>query len=209
MRKSRPTRTRATGAILFILLFMFSLSGCDPVFKDISFPPAASSPYVLPYPVDFSCRIFQAYSNNRGHKNRLAYDFSMPLGSPITASRRGKVIRVENDFRDNDHTPGHNNRVVIRHIDSTLAWYAHLQQNSVLVQVGDSVQVKQELGQCGLSGRSGGIPHLHFEVFQRRLYDYGDAIPISFRNVSGQLDTTGMLIVGREYKALPYHELPD
>lgn len=181
---------------------------CDPVFKDIQFPDPETSPYVLPYPVGVSCRLFQSYNNHRGHKNRLAYDFSMPVGSPITAARSGVVVVVENDFRDNDHTPGHNNRVVIRHADSTLAWYAHLKQGSVLVQVADSIRTGQQLGSCGLSGRSGGISHLHFEVFRRQLYKYSDAIPISFRNLSGEVDSRGMLIHAKVYEALVYESLP-
>lgn len=171
---------------------------------NIIFPDPQTSEYVLPYPVGSTAKIFQSYCNRDGHRGRLAYDFSLLLGAPITASRAGIVQAIENNFEDNDHTPGHNNRVVIRHSDSTLAWYAHLQRHSVTVDLKDNVIAGDTLGFCGLSGRSGAVPHLHFEVFNRQLYNYSDAIPISFRNVEGIVDSSGMLIVGASYMAGPF-----
>ncbi len=188
--------------IFFLLIFI----GCDPVFRDIQFPDPKTSPYVLPFPVGETHDIFQSYNNKQGHKNRLAYDFSMPLGSPITASRGGIVIAIENNYKDSDRKPGHNNRVVIQHSDSTLAWYAHLQKGSVTVTRHDTVKIGQLLGLCGLSGRSGGVPHLHFEVFRSLLYHYGDALPVSFRNLSGLADSIGMLLRGRKYTSLPFDD---
>lgn len=193
--------------ILWIIPFILVLLSCNLGSKchdRIVFPPQETSPYVLPYPVGTSSEIFQAYCNKKGHRGRLAYDFMFPIGAPITASRGGKVVVSIEKYRDDDHTPGHNNRVAIRHADSTIAWYAHLQRNSVVVEAGDVVQAGDTLGLCGLSGRSGKVPHLHFEVFKTDLYDYDDAVPISFRNFSGTAYGSGMLIPGNAYLALPY-----
>lgn len=165
-------------------------------------PPSASE-YILPYSVGQSSEIFQSYCAFTGHRNRLAYDFRMPRGAAITAARSGVVVEIVNDYRDDDNAAGHNNRVLIRHRDNTVAWYAHLQKGSVLVGVGDRVGAAQPIGSCGTSGRSGNIPHLHFEVFQSIPYRYSDAIPINFRNVSGETDSLGVLITERTYKALP------
>ena len=192
-----------------IILFCFVsgfIASCDtssPCWDEIVFPDPLASPYVLPFPVGTSSELFQAYCNKKGHRGRLAYDFKLATGDPITASRAGKVVVAIQKYRDDDHTPGNNNRVAIRHADSTIAWYAHLQQNSVAVQVGAIIQPGDTLGLCGLSGRSGRVPHLHFEVFKTDLYDYADAIPVSFSNLSGELDARGMLIPGETYLARP------
>lgn len=189
--------------MLIIVLSLFSSCEFSTVCDDnLIFPDPETSDYVLLYPVGTSSELFQAYCNKRGHRGRLAYDFKFPFGATITAARAGKVIVAIGTYRDNDHTPGHNNRVVIRHSDSTLAWYAHLEQHSVGVEVGEMIEVGDTLGLCGLSGRSGKVPHLHFEVFKTNLYDYDDADPISFRNVSGEVDEKGMLIPGKTYLAL-------
>lgn len=195
---------RQLSSILLLFLTNLVLS-CDPgsaCHDTIIFPDSKSSPYLLPYPLGTSSEVFQAYCNKKGHRGRLAYDFALPMGAPITAARGGEVIVAIQNHRDDDHTPGHNNRVVIRHADSTLAWYAHLEHQSVHVEVGESVLAGDTLGLCGLSGRSGKIPHLHFEVFKTDLYEYDDAIPVSFRNLSGELDERGMLIPGNTYLAL-------
>ena len=62
------------------------------------------------------------------------------------------------------------------------------------------------VGLCGTSGRSGNIPHLHFEVFSKTKYDYSDAIPISFNNLKGKLDQRGTLIRNEKYEALKYEK---
>lgn len=200
-RRSRRTSIRGR----FVLCFMATsiLLGCQsncPKVKNLG-PPSLSE-YLLPYPVGDSSVIFQSYCVSSGHLNRLAYDFRMAMGATITASRSGRVVEVINSYRDDDHIPGHNNRVLIRHSDQSVAWYAHLQEGSVLVSRGDSVAATRPIGSCGTSGRSGNIPHLHFEVFETSPYQYSDAIPINFRNVSGQTDSLGVLITGRAYVAL-------
>ncbi len=169
--------------------------------KDLG--PASMSQYVLPYPVGKAYNIFQSYCSFTGHRNRLAYDFLMMRGDTITSSRAGVVIETINDYRDDDNRAGHNNRVLILHRDSSVAWYAHLQKGSVLVAVGDTVVQGRPIGLCGTSGRSGNIPHLHFEVFQRIPYRSSDAIPINFRNLSGVTDSLGVLLNGYQYTALP------
>lgn len=50
-----------------------------------------------------------------------------------------QVIEVVSHYRDGDLTRGHNNRVLIRHPDQSVAWHAHLQQNRVVVGVGSTV----------------------------------------------------------------------
>jgi len=183
--------------LILIALYYFAGSSNPPLI----FPDPKTSEYSLPYPSGLKYELFQTYCENSGHRNRLAYDFEMPIGAEITASRSGVVTVVENSFSDEDHTTGHNNRVVIRHADESLAWYAHLKQGSIIVNPNDSVNVGQKIGECGNSGRTGSVPHLHFEVFREHLYNYSDAIPISFNNLMGKLDTSGMLVSGEWYQS--------
>jgi len=181
-----------------------ALAGCQPNCKDLVFPAPENSPFVLPYPVGESYLVSQSYCNPRGgHRNRIAVDFAMPMGAQITAARGGRIVEVIEHFRDGDLRRGHNNRVLIRHDDGTVAWYAHLQQDSVCVSVGDEVVAGQAIARCGNTGNTGDLPHLHFEVFQQRAYVYEDAIPVAFRNAGGPLDANGGLIAGQTYEALP------
>ena len=128
----------------------------------------------------------------------------MPIGAEIINSRRGVVIEIQEDFEDDDNRAGHNNRVVIQHKDDSIAWYGHLKKQSVCVSLGDTVDYGELIGLCGTSGRSGNVPHLHFEVFRKIKYDYEDAIPISFNNLSGTIDEKGALIKNEKYEALIY-----
>lgn len=58
---------------------------------------------------------------------------------------------------------GYGNHIIIKHSDGNYTLYAHLHQNSISVQVGNSVAQGQVIGMVGNSGNSTGA-HLHFEV---------------------------------------------
>ena len=195
-----------TFLIILIILSSLLTESCNSRCDDLIFSDPSSSPYVLPYAVGKSYSLYQGYCRIPGHRNRLAYDFAMPIGTEVTSARSGVVVEIKNDFEDNDNRAGHNNRVVIQHNDGSLAWYAHLKKHSVNVSLGDTVEYGDRIGLCGTSGRSGNTPHLHFEVFSKYKYDYSDAIPISFYNLSGKMDHKGALIENERYEALPYEK---
>ena len=198
---------RRTVAAVSLVAGMACLAGCQPNCKDLEFPAPENSSYVLPYPAGESYLVSQSYCNPRGgHRNRIAFDFKMPMGARITASRAGEVVEVVEHYEDGDLRRGHNNRILIKHEDGSLAWYAHLQQQSVLVEVGDRVVAGQPIGACGNTGHTGNLPHLHFEVFRRQAYVYSDAVAVSFRNAGGPLDERGGLVALRTYEALPVGE---
>tara|TARA_B110000908_G_C10143541_1_gene397935 strand:+ start:462 stop:884 length:423 start_codon:yes stop_codon:yes gene_type:complete len=90
----------------------------------------------------------------------------MPIGTKIVASRAGIVIATEEQYTDDDHTPFHENFVLIEHDDGTFARYFHLTQNGALVEVGDSVSQLEVIALSGNSGKSSAGPHLHFDVFK-------------------------------------------
>jgi murein DD-endopeptidase MepM/ murein hydrolase activator NlpD len=89
----------------------------------------------------------------------------MDADFPVLAAAGGKVVAiVQSSFdRNLKCSPDQWNHVTIRHKNGFLAVYGHLKQNSVVVQVGDTVVAGQKLAVVGSSGCSS-YPHLHFEV---------------------------------------------
>lgn len=183
-----------------------------------SYPDQRSSPYVLPYPVGASHNVRQGNCdventhNQRFHAS-FAYDFEMPIGSPVTAAREGVVRRVVQRWADTDHDPEHGNLVLVRHEDASYAIYGHLQQGSARVAVGERVRPGQLLALSGDSGLSRG-PHLHFAVLRCGLV-FGDlrllceSLPTTFRNTRshprGLLGSPASAIGGGEvYAAEPF-----
>lgn len=172
------------------------------------FPDSRTAPYILPFPVGQRFRIgrtFDHYLPGNQGVGLYAIDIDMAMGSPVHAMRAGTVVAVEGRFSDNDHADYHENWVMIRHADNTIARYIHIQQNGALVTVGDTVVQGQPVARSGNSGASNG-PHLHFDVqtcgpnLPPRYNDLpcGMTVPLSFRNTEPQ--TCG-LETGRTYAA--------
>jgi murein DD-endopeptidase MepM/ murein hydrolase activator NlpD len=124
-----------------------------------------SSEYVLPYSEGRTFKLLQGYEGPWGHEGHcsFAYDFQMPIGTPVHAARSGKVVHVEQSHKDATRKPGEENVVMIEHNDGTYARYYHLTQNGAKVAVGQEVKQKQLIALSGDSGASAG-PHLHFDV---------------------------------------------
>ena len=161
----------------------------------------ALSEYVLPYPPGEGWTILQSYCHDDGsHENQLAYDFAMPLGSTVVASRSGTVIEVVEHVPD-DENSRHLNYILVRHTDNTVAFYAHLQHEGSLVEVDEVVTQSQEIGLSGATGRTGG-PVLHFGVYFSYPPVEGRDLPVVFSNAEGDLDSNGGLREGSFYRAL-------
>lgn len=84
-----------------------------------------------------------------------AIDVAANLGTPVTASDRGVVVRA--GWNDQ----GYGQFVIIDHQIDYVTLYAHL--DTILVQEGDIVGQGQAIGTVGSTGNSTG-PHLHFEI---------------------------------------------
>jgi murein DD-endopeptidase MepM/ murein hydrolase activator NlpD len=159
------------------------------------------SPYLLPFPPGTQYKVTQTYCvPGGGHRNQLAYDFNLPIGADVLAARSGLVINIREDSPDDGQGQGEHNFIFIQHDDGTVAFYAHLQLNGVLVDVGDEVEAGQLIALSGNSGLTG-RPHLHFGVYQSAALQEGYDVPVNFRNTSYPLDDWGGLRQGGVYLA--------
>jgi len=165
------------------------------------------SAYILPYPVGSSYRLMQGYCYSKGgHRNQLAYDFETQIGTEVIAARSGIVMQVRSDLPDDGRPPesGRHNHIMIKHNDGTVAFYAHLNQDSILVKVGERVSQGQPIAKSGNSGNTQGLPHLHFGVYQAWPAEEGFDVPVNFRNAEGIHDQRKGLRPGGYFKALSF-----
>ena len=130
--------------------------------------------YQLPYPDGKTYQVTQGNNNTTSSHsdtwNRYAWDFNMPEGSTVVATRGGKVISLyegsNTTLNSINGWATYTNYVLIDHGDGTSALYAHLKYNSVLPNVGDNISQNQPIAQSGKTGYVLGNPgdHLHYSV---------------------------------------------
>ena len=171
--------------------------------KHASFRDPAESPYVLPYPVGLTYEVFQTYCGpvSHGKDGQMSIDFLMPSGSEVVAARAGTVRSAIDRHEDFGRQF---NIVYIEHEDGTSAFYGHLQQDGVKVEVGEQVEAGQLIALSGSSGTS--LEHLHFGVASSWPASRPDDLAVNFRNGWGALDDRGGLKRGVAYLARPYGE---
>ena len=191
-------------------------SGDNAIAYDCSvFPAAAASPFILPWNVGTTHRA-NPHAARETSPQKYALDLLMPIGTEVLAILDGTVVRVVENFTDDDHTRGHENYVYVQHADDTVARYIHLTNNGALVAVGDAVAQGQVIGLSGDTGNSTD-PHLHLDVTEGCCAvppDYnqlpeGQTRPLNFRNAAGVTaaitpDLSCGLLLGEFYTALPY-----
>lgn len=115
----------------------------------------------------FGYRIHPIYGDWRFH---YGVDLSAPQGTPIYASRGGRVT-----YATYDSSSGY--YVSINHLDGFTTKYLHM--THYIVSPGDYVAAGQIIGYCGSTGASTG-PHLHFSVYYN-----GTAVnPAKYINIS-------------------------
>ena len=81
-------------------------------------------------------------------------DIKGPLGAPVKAMAKGKV-----EFAG--LRGGFGNCIMLKHGNGFETLYGHL--SKILVSVGQQIDIGQQIGNIGSTGRSTG-PHLHYEV---------------------------------------------
>ena len=153
---------------------------------------ARGATYRLPFARGGRFPVSQGCGGDFSHhgSSRYAWDFAMPVGTPIHAARAGKVIDTEDI-----HGPGKPdesyrdavNFVRVLHDDGTVGAYYHLRKNGIAVAPGDRVRGGDLLGWSGNSGYSSG-PHLHFEVYHIDPSLRRQTVEIAFQTRNGTLD---------------------
>jgi len=154
--------------------------------------------YYLPFYKSNSFKVYQGYNGDFSHQNKNALDFTMPIGTEITAIREGIVIKVVEKNTKNCGTEDckkYNNLLIIFHPDGTFAEYTHLKKNGAIVNVGDKVTQGQLVGYSGNVGWSTG-PHLHLEVFLQKL---GKRETLKTKFLTGNGEKAEFLVAKNEY----------
>jgi len=90
-------------------------------------------------------------SNVETHKG---LDIRAPMGSPVKSMAKGEVIFC-------GQRGGYGNCIMVKHGNGFETLYGHLSR--ILVTVGQKIDIGQQIGNVGSTGRSTG-PHLHYEV---------------------------------------------
>ncbi len=174
------------------------------------FPASESSEYILPFELGTARLVWRTTSHfNPGNRGvgLYAIDFEMPIGTPLLAARSGKVVAVQDSFKDGNDKDLEENFVMVQHTDGTVARYIHLKLGGVLVALGDEVKQGQRIASSGNTGQTGG-PHLHFDVQtcgpnlppRYNALPCGMTVPLTFRNAG--VNVCG-LVPGRRYGAKP------
>lgn len=140
--------------------------------------------YRIPYKIGFQAKVGQGYEGCFTHRNAEAYslDFNMPIGTPVLAARKGRVVTIRDGFGEGKNDPCYGdkaNAITIRHDDGTFADYLHLQMKTITVKLGEEVEAGRELGQSGNSGYTT-APHLHFKVYRVADGEMGESLPVLF-----------------------------
>ncbi len=109
--------------------------------------------------------VVQKAGRQRGSDNGSNRDYYC-YGLPIFAPAAGTIVQAINDVPEN--RPGETGRaggngVVIDHGFGEHSSIWHMIPGTVTVKVGDKVELGQQIGQVGNSGRSSG-PHIHYQV---------------------------------------------
>lgn len=146
--------------------------------------------YYLPLPCGMTAQVTQGNNGALSHNGLSAYafDFGLPLGSPLVAIADGLVTHVFDETGPGD--PCYNgggmecsafaNYVTMVHADGTKSIYMHLQ--AVSVGVGDSVGIGSEVGLSGSTGWSTGR-HAHIMRMEDCGGYYCQSVPLAFSDV--------------------------
>ncbi len=174
------------------------------------FPANANTKYILPFELGTSHLVWRTTSHfNPGNKGvgLYAIDFEMPIGTPLVAARAGKVVAVQESFKDGNDRDLEENFVMIQHADATVARYIHIKFDGALVRVGQKVKQGQRIALSGNTGQTGG-PHLHFDIQtcgpnlppNYNTLPCGMTVPVTFRNAGS--NECGLL-PGKRYGGKP------
>lgn len=175
-------------ALWFIPYLTFILFFTGPVDLRL-YPPQATSPFKLPWQSGVSRFVSQGNRSFTSHRaiHLYAWDFVMPIGTPVLAAGDGTVVQVEMNHEGIGY---YANIMAIEHPNGVRTGYAHLKKESAFVKVGDHVIQGQKIALSGMTGQTL-FPHLHF--FATDISGL-ESKPIAFKDVPG-----GVPVAGRFY----------
>lgn len=176
-------------------------------------PPGPGAPVVLGFPAPGTWLVFWGGDDPRDNyhvivpQQRHAYDLVMwkdggtftgdglenedyhCFGEPIESPVDARVTEVVSDLPDNvpgQTDPAHRagNHVMLEVGPSRYLLLAHLQQDSIVLRLGDQVRRGAQIGRCGNSGNTS-EPHLHLHIQDKPGVDDAGAVglPLHFRDV--------------------------
>jgi murein DD-endopeptidase MepM/ murein hydrolase activator NlpD len=122
----------------------------------------------VPFACGLSFPVSQAHdTGSHRYYDTWAWDFRMPVGTPVVAARAGVVRLARGDSTvggcDMKFAP-YSNYVVLEHAGGLETQYLHFER--VVVQPGQRVEPGELLGYSGATGWACGA-HLHFKVAKR------------------------------------------
>lgn len=185
------------GILTFSLLFLVA---CTPVTSTPAIPtPIIEIGIVEPTPIIPECtyhlpfaasegevEISQGNNGSKSHYDLLQYavDFRLAKGTPVLASKDGKVSRVQSGQTDcgGEEKVSSMNYVILEHEGGEFSVYMHLSEVSVME--GD-VSQGQMIGRVGNTGWTNCGPdkskgyHLHYQV-QKKGTNVSQSIPLCF-----------------------------
>ena len=158
--------------------------------------------YRLPYKSGTVQMVSQGYNGKFSHygNSRYAVDFNMKDGTGVYAAREGIVVKIKSDSNRGGPSRAFEkdaNYIIIEHNDKTVASYAHLKKNGLLVHIGEYVKKGQIIAYSGKTGFAKG-PHLHFIVYKAKDGKGRVSIPIKFMSAKGVVFEP---VKGEYYKA--------
>ncbi|HBF34495.1 TPA: hypothetical protein DDW35_08015 [Candidatus Sumerlaeota bacterium] len=153
-------------ALIGFLALEFTVSLCG-------IPGGKDSALAVDYPVHGEWKVVTGGPTaltNYHHNNPVAQNSAVDMvrsqgaseGETIYAPIDGVVSKAVGDRSPGGAEP-EGNIVIIKDAKGIEIWLAHLQQNSLLVQAGDSVKRGQALAKCGATG-SADVAHLHIHA---------------------------------------------
>ena len=135
-------------------------------------------------------------------RRKIGIDGSYAFGEQVLSPLDGTVYQVVDGLPDEpnaDHPFG--NHVIIQHSNDEYSLLAHLENDSIGVNVGDTVKMKQLIGRCGRSGNAP-EPRLHMRVMNHPDVDSATALPIRWK---GRLrPVRGKVVTSREEEGWSY-----
>jgi murein DD-endopeptidase MepM/ murein hydrolase activator NlpD len=102
-------------------------------------------------------RSYNGADNGPRLRRHAGVDFGGELGAPVLASADGVVSRII------DWPPGCGRGVVIEH-SGFKRWTVYCHMQGFTVSQGQRVSRGEQIGQVGMSGSAGNIPHVHMEL---------------------------------------------